>query len=191
MHGRGHFSAEVSGQGPGPKLRPTQAASVARPQQQFGVGCDLAFEFAIWGPSGLLSSKDIRGFLDFFFFFFTPKYFFALRRFEFLPSPFPRAAAVSFPPGFGRRKVRGWKRSGWGSRAAWRLSRAGQSHRALGRLPREARRAQAQTPAPSARLLAGFWEVLRSPRRPRAPSAPSPAQGWTQQRCNINGSTWS
>lgn len=101
-------------------------------------------------------------------FFFAPSIF-AIRRFEVLPSPFPRAAAVSSPRGFEHRKVRGRKRSGWGSRAAWRLSRAGQSNRAPGCLPREAGGAQVHPPG---RKRPSSGGVLGGSAKPEATQGP-------------------
>lgn len=85
----------------------TRAASVARPQRHFGMGYDLAFEFAIWEPGGLLCSKDNQRTSR----FFPKKYFAKIRRFEVLPSLFPRVAAVSPLPTFVCRKGKGVKTS--------------------------------------------------------------------------------
>lgn len=157
-----HLSAQVSGQGLGTSRgAPTQAAPVVRPQQQCGAGCDLAFEFAIWGPRGLLSSKDNRGFLD-----YpppptpAPKYF-AIRSFEVLLSPSPRGDGLS-PAGV---------RAQGGEGAAWRLSRAGRSNRAPAACHGKPVGPGPSTWPPAPAFQRGFREV---PRRARQDPGPPP-----------------
>lgn len=127
------------------------------------MGCDLAFEFAIWGPSGLLSSQDNWGFLD----FSPPKYFLLFVGLRFFPRGSPERHSLL--PGFGRRKVRDQKRSRWGSRAAWRESRAGQSNRAPGRRPRGVRGTQSHPPG---RKRASSSGVLGGSAKPEATQGP-------------------